>query len=247
MEFAQPGANAGGSSSESLLKAAVLASNLLDLTISPSCIIALQQLQALTVAATAWQADPHRLQQLLLCLSSPAEAAALTSGGRGCWLINQTGQPLTYTVADAASGPVAAAMLALDSSTVGSSSSSSPGLHAAGVPGLRGQAAHQDPVPLPLLDSASAGYHGRYVETADGSAAEAVTAGKEPQKTPLGAADGRKQFQLLYLQASGQLSVMGPIALDKLGCSLHYMAQPSSVGVGAVVGRAATAAGGYNR
>lgn len=236
MQAALDSSSTASSAAKQSLKATVTASNLLDITVAPSCIIAIRQLQTLTADAVAWQADTERLQQLLLCLSSPCAAAALASGGRGCWLVNQTGTALNYTVSDAASGPAAAAAMALASSGSGSNSSS-PGLTAA-VPGTRGRAAHQVPVPLQVLDTVSAGYHGRFVES-QATTADHATPGSSNNKTaaassasPDQAASAAKRCQLLYLQAAGQLNVIGPIALEQLGCSLHSVSLPAPAGVG---------------
>lgn len=219
-----PTSNTTGHTSNQSLKAAVTATNLLDLTVAPSSIVSLQQLQVLCADAAGWHSDTDRLQQLLHCLSNPDAATAFVSGGRSYWLVNQTGTPLDYTtVADATGIPAAAAALALSSkvsgvSPVGTLPSSN-----------RGRAEHQVPVPLRVIDRASAGYYGRYVESpvlAAGTPAAVSNSSAAAQAT--------KRPPVLFVQAPGQASVVGPIALGQLGCSLHSVSLPSP-GTGSTV------------
>jgi hypothetical protein len=111
------------------------------------------------------------MQQLLQHLAAPAAGSSLSAAGASCWLVNETGAPLSYVVADALLEP-AAATAALGTCGGGSNSSSSspvrsPPSAAAGSrasASARGQAGHLTPVPLRVLDVAAAGYFGRFVE-----------------------------------------------------------------------------------
>lgn len=144
---------------------------MLELTVAPSSVIALKQLQALAAAATTWQGEQVLMQQLLQHLAAPAAGSSLSAAGASCWLVNETGAPLNYVVADAVMEP-AAATAALGTCSSGSNSTSSspvrlPQSAAAGSrvsASARGQAAHLTPVPLRVLDVAAAGYFGRFVE-----------------------------------------------------------------------------------
>lgn len=209
---------------------------MVELTVAPSCIVAAKQLQALSAAAAAWQAEQARMQQLLLHLAAPSGGSTLTAAGASCWLVNQTGAALSYAVADAVLEP-AAATAALGTADGGSGSRSmspvKPPPATMNVAGARGQAAHLTPVPLRVLDVAAAGYFGRLVEqtsissslfalqqqtTSQAKAAEAVSAGPLLASS---AGAGVKHSQLLYVQAAGRVDVLGPIALNQLGCSVH--------------------------
>jgi hypothetical protein len=169
-----PAAPAGSTASNSRITATISSSDVMELTLSPSCIIASKQLQALAAAAKTWQGEWALTQQLLQHLAAPAAGTTLSSAGASCWLVNETGTLLSYVVADAVIEP-ALATAALGtcgpSSTASSSRSSSPikPLPASGTASrlgssARGQAAHLVPVPLRVLDVAAAGYFGRFVD-----------------------------------------------------------------------------------
>jgi hypothetical protein len=111
------------------------------------------------------------MQQLLQHLAAPASGSSLSAAGASCWLVNETGAPLSYVVADAVLEP-AAATAALGTCGSGTNSSSNSPVRplpaaAAGSrasASARGQAGHLTPVPLRVLDVAAAGYFGRFVE-----------------------------------------------------------------------------------
>jgi hypothetical protein len=206
--------------------------------VAPSCIIASKQLQALAVASKAWQGEQALMQQLLQHLAAPAAGTSLSSAGASCWLVNETGAPLSYVVADAILEP-AAATAALGTCGGGGSSSSSPlkpspspvqGARACAS--ARGQAAHLTPVPLRVLDVAAVGYLGRFVEQAGVSDAafrlQPMQPGQGATCTPVadastaassanaaaadngagGASSGVKQSQLLYVQGAGRVDAV---------------------------------------
>lgn len=172
VRLASAGAAAGSPGSGSRVTATISSSEMMELTIAPSSVVALKQLQALAVAAKTWQSEQALLQQLLQHLAAPVAGSSLSAAGASCWLVNETGAPLSYVVADAVMEPAAAtAALGTCSSGSTNSSSSSPvrplpsaaaGSQASAS--ARGQAAHLTPVPLRVLDVAAAGYFGRFVE-----------------------------------------------------------------------------------
>jgi hypothetical protein len=215
------------------ISTSLVSKNLLEVTAAPSTIIVAQQLQNVAAAATAWQSDPALLQQLLYCLTLPGS----TTGGAGCWLINDTGAPLSFLVADAAMGPAAAARTLFSSSnrpqdgaaTGRAAATTTP---ATGADGIRGTAVHGVPVPLEVLDTAAAGYGGRFVEQpkdcnslsySAGAAGAAAGAGILLDTAGQPISSGVKRSQLLYVQAAGQTDVAGPIALQQLGCTMYTM------------------------
>jgi hypothetical protein len=246
MQLAPAAAAAGSASSaKQQLTASLSSPALLDITIASSCIAAAQQLQALAAAAAAWQADPLLLQQLLRCLAAPGGSCSLTSSGQCCWLINQTGAPLSYVVADAATAPTAVAAVNSAASPVGGS-----GVRVSlPVGSMKGSAGHNTPVALQVLDTAAAGYYGRYVDSpnsssssSSGGATSRLSDGRNAAAAAAAVSSGAvKKSQLLYLQAAGQLNVAGPIALEQLGCSIHSMRVPGGLGGAAA---AAAASGG---
>lgn len=222
---------------------------MIEVTVAPSTIIASKQLQALVAATKAWQGEAALMQQLLGHLAaSPSGSSSLTAAGASCWLVNQTGAPLSYVVADAVLDPSEATAALSSCGTASSSNSSSsppprpPSVLSAAsraVAGARGQAAHLSPVPLRVLDVSAAGYFGRYVEQAgvscsmfslqqdsahsSGAAAAAGTGAPANGSAAIraGGTVGVKHSQLLYVQAAGRVEVVGPIALSQLGCSVH--------------------------
>lgn len=221
----------------------------MELTVAPSCIIASKQLQALVVASKAWQGEQALMQQLLQHLAAPAAGSSLSAAGASCWLVNETGAPLSYVVADAIMEP-AAATAALGTCAGSGSSSSSPlkpvpAQGARACASARGQAMHLTPVPLRVLDVSAAGYFGRFVEqggVSDASfrlqpmqpgqatscvpVAEASTAAASATAAAAGSgagggSNGVKQSQLLYVQGAGRVNMAGPVALSQMGCSVH--------------------------
>jgi hypothetical protein len=239
LQLAPAAAAASGpsTSAKQLLTASLTSPALLDITVAPSCIAAAKQLQVLAAAATAWQANPLLLQQLLLSLATPGGSSSLTARGQCCWLINQTGAPLSYVVADSATAPATAAAAMGAASPVAGSNCSSPVRLSLSVGSVKGRAGHQVPVPLQVLDLAAAGYYGRYVEPVNTTELQAAAphSGTQPASSSAAAAGASrssssvKRSQLLYLQAAGQLNVAGPIALEQLGCSIHSMRLPGTV------------------
>lgn len=171
-----PSAAASSAASGTRTTASISSSEVLELTAAPSCIIASKQLQALAAAAKTWQGEQALMQQLLQHLAAPAAgSASVSAAGAACWLVNETGAPLSYVVADAVMEPAAAtaALGTCASSASSASAASSPvkpplSQHpsAAARPGAsaRGQATHLTPVPLRVLDVAAAGYFGRFVQ-----------------------------------------------------------------------------------
>jgi hypothetical protein len=172
-----PSAAAGSAASGTRTTASISSSEVLELTAAPSCIIASTQLQALAAAAKTWQGEQALMQQLLQHLAAPAAgSASVSAAGAACWLVNETGAPLSYVVADAVMEPAAATAALGTCASSGSSASAAsspvkpplspqplvaaPRLSAS----ARGQAAHLTPVPLRVLDVAAAGYFGRFVQ-----------------------------------------------------------------------------------
>eukprot|EP00775_Hariotina_reticulata_P007318 gene7318-7530_t len=223
------------------ISTSLVSNNLLEVTAAPSTIIVAQQLQNVTDAAAAWHSDPALLQQLLYCLAQPGS----TTSGAGCWLINNTGTPLTFLVADAATGPAAAARTLFcgnprlqDIAVPGKAAATSATAAVTAARGVRGRAVHGVPVPLEVLDTAAAGYAGRFVEQSQvsdpfryfspgtcGTASHAAPAGAGLLLDATGQliSSGVKRSQLLYVQAAGQTDVAGPIALQQLGCTMYTM------------------------
>jgi hypothetical protein len=71
--------------------ASISSNEVMELTVAPSCIIASKQLQALVVASKAWQGE----QALLQHLAAPAAGCSLSAAGASCWLVTETGAPLS--------------------------------------------------------------------------------------------------------------------------------------------------------
>jgi hypothetical protein len=239
LQMLSPPAQQPSGSAASRLAARISSGSLLDVTVAPSSIVAAKQLQALLAAAAAWQGDPHLLQQLLLVLAAPAGSQARAASAASCWLVNETGAPLSFAVADAALSH-AAAIAAVGVAGGGGSASNSPlkpPAAGAAAGSVRGRAGHKAPVPLHVLDMAAARYHGRFVEPAAvnagmfdlppaSSSSIAVSQGADAgagggSSAPAAPSGGVKRSQLLYVQAAGQLGVTGPVALGQLGCSIH--------------------------
>lgn len=213
--------------------------SLLQCTICPSAILAAKQLKLMltdaarsTGGAGAAGSDPL-LQGLAAraelgessAAAAPTVASAAPQGGGGCWLMNKTGVPLSYLVADASLSPaVAAAQLA------------------AGCGG--GIASGRRAAPLRVRDPIAAGFRGRWVDYPDAPACPGGAGGAAPCSGDggdsgaggggCGGADGRESGgagggqaaaggSVLYLQVSGQKGVFGPVALRQRGTSLHTL------------------------
>lgn len=238
------------SAHSSCLSASISSTSMLDVTLAPSSIIAAKQLQALGVAAAAWQSEATLMQQLLLCLSASSGCSGLSASGASCWLVNQTGTPVSFVVADVAlnGAAAAAAMHSIGSSTSpGANPVTFPAAEAAAAGSIRGRAVHMTPVPLQVLDVAAAEYHGRFVDKCSiSSSLFQLQAGQHSRMAALDAADaagsgragpgisssaGVKRSHLLYVQTAGQVDVTGPVSLAQLGSGLYPMRfQPGAAG-----------------
>jgi collagen type IV alpha len=148
------------------------------------------------------------------------------AGGASCWLVNETGAPLSFLVAVSPLPPGAAAA-------------------ALAAGGSGGVASGRRPVALRARDAGAARFGGQWVEYPDGGGG-AATAGSAGGDDPGGPATPRAPAAggagagagapgaFLYLQLAGQRGVFGPVPLSQQGASLHALQDAGGPGGGAL-------------
>lgn len=200
---------------------------MLECTIAPAVLSAAQQLNSAVQVAQQAAKDPDALlqqqQDRLLATAAPSVASPVS----GCWLLNQTGLPLQFSMSEPGLGGG------------GSSSLGSGGLRRSQLPqgGVEVVAAGQMAA-LELWDLSAAQLQGRYVEQEEapatagahvsgggGSGSGAAGTAPAARSTPTGRrpAAGRRPGagRALFLQLPGQQGLCGPINVERLGCGTH--------------------------
>jgi hypothetical protein len=177
---------------------------MLECTLGPSGLVAAQQLQDMVQGAQAAAASQDALLELQYALVAAQAAGSPGSPINGCWLLNQTGAPLSWALADAAAPlPAPGGGAALPAGTV------------SGAP--IATAAAGQLTPLEVWDPRDLMFCGKYVEWGAGAQPRPASPPREPPAgSRLSRRPGAAGRQLL-LQLPGQPGFCEPVLIDRVG------------------------------